>query len=174
MKKLFLLYLICLWHAPIFAQTKQNPDSLAYQLQRTKINGMLDARRIKFGQYDESLRKHTGIFGLQTKKDIRRSNEILMDINRTDDSIFMQIKILLSYRTFQQQQAQTKSAEVENYSLGYMNTINRLREQIDKIKRDALANKQADESHQRIYVILLVLMVASILILLFTKSRAKA
>ena len=174
MKKLFLLYLICFWHTPIFAQAKQNPDSLAYQLQRTKINNMLDARRKKFGQYDESLAKHTGIFGLQTKKDIRRSNDILMDINKTDDSIFMQIKILLSYRTFQQQQAQTKSAEVENYSLGYMNTINRLREQIDKMKLDALADKQANESRQRIYVILLVLMVASILILLFTKRRAKA
>jgi len=166
--------LICFWHTPIFAQAKQNPDSLAYQLQRTKINNMLDARRKKFGQYDESLAKHTGIFGLQTKKDIRRSNDILMDINKTDDSIFMQIKILLSYRTFQQQQAQTKSAEVENYSLGYMNTINRLREQIDKMKLDALADKQANESRQRIYVILLVLMVASILILLFTKRRAKA
>ncbi len=119
MKKFaFLLYLVCFWYAPTFAQTKPNPDSLAYQLQRTKINNMLDARRRKFGQYDESLAKHTGIFGLQTKKDIRRSNDILMDINKTDDSIFMQIKILLSYRTFQQQQAQTKSAQAENYSLG--------------------------------------------------------
>jgi hypothetical protein len=171
MKKLFLLYLICLLYAPTFAQTKQNPDSLAYQLQRTKINNMLDARRRKFGQYDESLRKHTGIFGLQTKKDIRRSNDILMDINRTDDSIFMQIKILLSYRTYQQQQAQTKSTEVENYSLGYMNTINRLRDQIDKMKQAALVERQANESDQRIYVILLVLMAASILILLFTKRR---
>ena len=174
MKKLFLLYIICLWHSPIFAQAKQNPDSLAYQLQRTKINAMLDARRKKFGQYDESLRKHTGIFGLQTKKDIRRSNDILMDINKTDDSIFTQIKILLSYRTFQQQQAQTKSTQVENYSLAYMNTINRLRVQIDKMKRDALTAKQQQENRLRIYFAVFVLMLGSILILLFTKRRAKA
>jgi hypothetical protein len=174
MKKLFLLYLVCLWHAPTFAQTKTNPDSLAYQLQRTKINNMLEARRRKFGQYDESLRKHTGIFGLQTKKDIRRSNDILMDINRTDDSIFMQIKILLSYRTYQQQQVQTKSAQIENYSLGYMNTINRLRDQIDKMKQDALNVKQQQESRQRIYIILIVLMLGSILFLLAAKRRASA
>ncbi|HZX57464.1 MAG TPA: hypothetical protein VFE54_02020 [Mucilaginibacter sp.] len=174
MKKLFLLYLLCFWHAPTFAQTKQNPDSLAYQLQRLKINNMLDARRRKFGQYDESLRKHTGIFGLQTKKDIRRSNDILMDINRTDDNIFLQIKILLSYRTFQQQEAQTKSAQAENYSLAYMNTINRLREQIDKMKQEAVTAKQEQESKLRTYVILFVLMLGSILFLLFTKRRAKA
>ena len=65
---------------------------------------MLDNRRNKFGQYDESLHKHTGIFGLQTKKDIRRSNDILMDIAKTDDSIFMQIKILLNYRTFRSEE----------------------------------------------------------------------
>src|SRR6201996_2363083 len=137
MRKIVLPGILCLWCIFSFAQSKTNPDSLAYQLQRAKINAMLDTRSKKFGQYDESLRKHTGIFGLQTKKDIRRSNDILMDINRTDDSIFMQIKILLNYRTFQQQQAQTKSVETENYSLGYMNTINRLRGQIDKMKQDA-------------------------------------
>src|SRR5579872_5837596 len=148
MKKIIGLCFLCLSCISVNAQNS-NSDSLAYQLQRTKINQMLEVRRQKFGQYDQSLAKHTGIFGLQTKKDIRRSNNILMDINRTDDSIFMQIKILLSYRTFQQQQAQTKSAEVENYSLGYMNTINRLREQIDKMKLDAADAQKHQEKIER-------------------------
>ena len=140
--------LACFFYALIFAQTSISPDSLAYQLQRKKINTMLDERRQKFGQYDESLKKHSGIFGMQTKKDIRRSNDILMDINRTDDSIFQQIKILLNYRTFEQQQVQTKSNQVENYSLGYMNTINQLRGQMEKMKKDELAAK-ANESEQK-------------------------
>jgi hypothetical protein len=173
MKKFTLLYLLCLWCAPIFAQHQTNPDSLAYQLQRKKINSMLDERRKKFGQYDESLKKHTGIFGLQTKKDIRRSNDILMDIARTDDSIFIQIKILLNYRTFQQQQAQTKSAEAEDYSLRYMSTINSLRDQIDKVKQDALAAQQEHTKVVRILIILLVLMLGSILILLFKKRPVR-
>lgn len=135
---------------------------------------MLDNRRMKFGQYDESLKKHTGIFGLQTKKDIRRSNDILMDIARTDDSIFVQIKILLNYRTFQQQQAQTKSVETENYSLGYMNTINRLRAQIDTMKLTSAKAEKHHEKTQRIYVIVLVLMLGSILVLLFTRKHARA
>ena len=132
---------------------------------------MLDERTRKFGQYTQSLSQHTGIFGLQTKKDIRRSNDILMDIARTDDSIFIQTKILLSYKTFQQQQAQTKSAEVQDNSLGYMNTINRLRAEIDKMKADEAVAEKSHQSSQRIYIIALVLMLGSILILLLTRKK---
>ena len=108
MKKLFGFCILCLLPVLVFAQ-KSNSDSLAYQLQRAKINQMLENRRQKFGQYDQSLKMHTGIFGLQTKKDIRRSNDILMDIVKTDDDIFRELKILMDYRVFQQQQAQTHS-----------------------------------------------------------------
>jgi len=169
MKKFTFLFMVCLWHAPVFAQMKANPDSLAYQLQRKKINNMLDERHRKFGQYDESLKKHTGIFGLQTKKDIRRSNDILMDIARTDDSIFIQTKILLSYRTFQQQQAEVKSSQVQDYSLGYMNTINRLRDQIERMKREAADAQKHHEKVERTYIIAFVLMLGSILFILFIK-----
>src|ERR1700712_954325 len=107
MKKIIPACLLCLLCAHTFAQ-KQNNDSLAYQLERAKINQMLESRAQKFGQYDKSLSEHTGIFGLQTKKDIRRSNDILMNISKTDDSIFKEIKILMDYRVFQQTQTQTR------------------------------------------------------------------
>lgn len=169
MKKFILACLMGFFCAPVFAQYK-NVDSLTYQLERTKINNMLDSRSKKFGQYDESLGKHTGIFGLQTKKDIRRSNDILMDIVKTDDSIFRELKVLLDYRTVQQQQVQTHSVEAENSNLGFMNTINRLRQQIDQLKKAAVVEKQAQEKKLRIYIIILVLMLGSILYLL-TKKR---
>jgi hypothetical protein len=85
---------MCLFCAYSFAQ-KTNTDSLAYQLQRKKINDMLDVRKQKFGQYDESLSKHTGIFGFQTKKDIRRSNDILMDIVNTDNDTYIILFVLM-------------------------------------------------------------------------------
>jgi hypothetical protein len=59
---------------------------------------MLAARSVKFGQYDASLSKHTGIFGMQTKKDIRRSNDVLMDIIKTDNDILQQTKVLLTLK----------------------------------------------------------------------------
>ncbi|HEY9002901.1 MAG TPA: hypothetical protein VIM89_16220 [Mucilaginibacter sp.] len=173
MKKLLGLCFLCLFPVLVFAQ-KSNSDSLAYQLQRAKINQMLENRRQKFGQYDQSLKKHTGIFGLQTKKDIRRSNDILMDIVKTDDDIFRELKILMDYRVFQQQQAQTHSTQSENVTLAYMNTINRLREQIEQLKLEAEKEKAHQQSLLRILIGVVVLLFVSILFLLTRKRTVKA
>ena len=178
MKKSVLTILTFLLLATAYAQ--QNPDSVAYQLQRQKINMMLEQRRQKFGQYDQSLKEHTGIFGLQTKKDIRHSNDILMDIVKTDNDLYEQIKVLLGMNTFQQKQALDKSVETaaraketETYNIGFMNTINRMRaknEQLQKQLDDAERNHAKTVSA---LVILLVLMLLSIFLLLRSKYAAK-
>jgi hypothetical protein len=173
MKKIIPAFLLCLLYTCSFAQ-KSNNDSLAYQIQRAKINQMLDVRKQKFGQYDQSLSQHTGIFGLQTKKDIRRSNDILMDIVKTDDAIFRELKILMDYRIFQQQQVQTKSTETENVNLGFMSTINRLRQQIDQSKQEVQKEKEHQASMLRIFIVLFVLMFGSILYLIVKKRSVKA
>ncbi len=173
MKKLISVCLLCLLYTYTFAQ-KNSVDTMAYQLQRAKINQMLDVRREKFGQYEESLSKHTGIFGLQTKKDIRRSNDILMDIAKTDDDLFREIKILMDYRVFQQQQAQTHSTETENVNLGFMTTINKLRQQSDQLKQELQNEKDHQVKQLRIFIILFVLMLGSILYLILKKRAVKA
>ena len=169
MKKIILFTLFCICSAGAFAQPKS--DSLAYQQERKKINAMLAERTQKFGQYSESLSMHTGIFGLQTKKDIRRSNEILIDIVKTDDSIYKELKILLEYRTFQQTQVQSHSTEAENSNLGYMTTINKLRSQLDQLKADVIRQQSETEKEQRIYVIVIIIMFALILLLVFRKRK---
>lgn len=151
------------------AQTKS--DSLAYQLQRKKINGILEVRREKYGQYEQSLSKHTGIFGLQTKKDIRRSNDILTDIVATDDEIFIQLKILLDYRAFEQKQAQNQVQSVKKNTLGYMTTINKLRNQIDTLKKAA----EYEQAHQAmIEKILFATIALMFLSILFIINRKRA
>ena len=167
MKKIFLLVLFSLFVANVFAQA--NSDSLAYQAQRTKINGMLAVRKQKFGQYDQSLSQHTGIFGLQTKKDIRHSNDILMDIVKTDNDIFVQTKILLDYRTFEQSQVQNHAAEVDNNATSYMATINKLRADNDRLKHDA---EVSDQDHKSASTRALAIVIVLIIIVLFL-LRAK-
>lgn len=163
MKKFILLLISSFITLATFAQV--NADSLAYELQRKKINSMLDERRQKFGQYDQSLQMHTGIFGFQTKKDIRRSNDILMDIVQTDNEIFKQTKVLLDYRTFQQTQVQSHSSQVENDVVGYMSTINKLRNQLDLVKKDADQQHHDDISVRNISWIIIVLLVFAIVML---------
>lgn len=158
------------------ALAQHNADSVAYELQRKKVNSLLDQRRAKFGQYDVSLSKHTGIFGLQTKKDIRRSNEILMDIVQTDNNIFNELKILLNYRTSLQEQAQAQIVERENDRLSFITTINRLRKQQDDIKLKLAEQEKISAKTEKNYIIaiavLLVLCVTFIVIVIKRKVKA--
>jgi hypothetical protein len=172
MKKFTLFISLCLFITGVFAQS--NTDSLAYQLQRKKINGMLAQRAQKFGKYDQSLSMHTGIFGLQTKKDIRRSNEILMDIVKTDNAIYRQLKILLEYRTFQQTQVQSHSKEAEKSNLGFMYTISKLQQQNDKLKAQAQKQQNDLESIRRAYVSVIVVLLAAILYLIIQNYRRRS
>jgi len=169
MKKFIFLSLFFFVTTTVFAQ--RNSDSLAYQLQRKKINAMLAQRKLRFGQYDESLKMHTGIFGLQTKTDIRRSNDILMDVVKTDDSIYRQIKILLDFRAFQQTQVQSHSRQVEENTLGYMTAINKLRNKLDRLKNDVVKQQQEHEKTKRLFIIIVSLALASILLLLMRKRK---
>lgn len=148
-------------------------DSGAYQLQRKKINSMLAQRKQKFGRYDESLNMHTGIFGFQTKKDIRRSNDILMDIVKTDDNIYKELKILLDFRAFQQTQVQTQSKDAEESNIGFMVTINKLRAQSDQLKADMTRQQHQHDRIKQLFVIIVILMLASILYLLTRKNKLK-
>lgn len=153
----------------LFAQSQFNADSIAYQLQRKKINNMLASRKQKFGQYSQSLSQHTGIFGLQTKDDIRRSNNILMDIVKTDDNIYKELKILLEYRAFQQRQIQSHSQEAETINRNFIATIKKLKQQNAQLKANA---EQKGNSHT-IYIIVIALMLASILYLLYKRNKVK-
>lgn len=110
-------------------------DSLAYELQRKKINSMLDARSQKFGQYSESLEKRTGFFGLKTKKDMQKSINILAEIIGTDNAILKETKVLLDYKTFEQDQTVQASKEIEIKNLAYMKTINKLENENEKLQK---------------------------------------
>ena len=156
MKKIIFILLLYPLLLRWLSSAQKNADSVAYQLQRSKINAMLAQRTQKFGQYDQSLAMHTGIFGLQTKKDIRRSNDIFMDIDKTDEDIFKQIKILLNYRTFQQTQVQNKSNDDEQQRLGFMTTINKLRNQVDKLNADGIKQQAAYDDLNRKFIIALI------------------
>lgn len=172
MKKLCLFILCVLTLVEVKAQSKA--DSIAYQEQRKKINLLLQERTQKFGQYNVSLTEHTGIFGLQTKKDIRRSNDILMNIVSTDNEIFRQLKILLDYRTSQQEQVQIQSKQSEDVSVAYMNTINRLRNQQDLLKKQlAQAQVEQEKAKQPYLIVIGVLIITSILLLLTRKRTAR-
>ncbi|MGZ3754169.1 MAG: hypothetical protein ACXVAY_22225 [Mucilaginibacter sp.] len=171
MKIILVSILTCFLFTAAFAQATK--DSAAYEAQRNLINDMLKQRSQKFGQYDQSLSQHTGIFGFQTKKDIRRSNDILMDIVKTDNDIYAQLKILLDYRAFQQTQTQDHSKQTEQNNLVFMNTINKLEAVNNKLKQQLDDAEKSKKTAARNFILLGVLMAASILLLLRSKYAAR-
>ncbi|MFC3563529.1 hypothetical protein [Pedobacter jamesrossensis] len=137
-------------------QTFAQQDTASYAAQRVKVNTLLTERSQKFGQYDESLNQRTGIFGWQTKKDIKNSNEILRQVVLTDNNIFKELKVLMDYKDLQNQQkvavADNSQERIENY----MRTIKKLQDQNEELKSD-LAKK--NNGSLSIYIIAFLLLI---------------
>jgi len=121
-------YRIFLFFAAVLLsyQSLRAQDTLAYEIQRQRVNSLLDQRSVRFGEFDQSLKARTGIFGLKTKKDMQASIDILKEIVATDNNIFKETKVLLEYKdmekTFISFEAQQSTQRIN----GYINTISKL------------------------------------------------
>lgn len=154
MKKYFyLLAILC-----IGFQTFAQQDTTAYAAQRVKVNKLLEERSSKFGQYDESLNQRTGIFGWQTKKDIKNSNEILRQVVLTDNNIFKELKVLMDYKDLQNQQKVAVADHSQERMENYMQTIKKLQDQNEELAKD-LAKKKNQSLSTYIIVFLLLVMI---------------
>lgn len=154
--KIFFLLLLTYFSAAAF-----QADTSVYQTQRLRVNALLAERSARFGQYDESLNARTGIFGLQTKKDIRNSNEILRQIVLNDNNIFNELKVLMEYKDLEVKQvkntADETSSRIENYKL----SIKNLQDQNQQLKDEAGALKKG-KSFAYTIVTLLILSIAAL------------
>ena len=124
-------------------------DTLAYEVQRQRVNDLLNQRSARFGEFNKSLDARTGIFGFKTKKDMQASIDILKEIVQTDNHIFKETKVLIDYKdmekTFIASQNQQSTARIN----GYVNTISKLEKHQDALK---LSLKQLEERYNRLLV----------------------
>ncbi|WP_316803395.1 hypothetical protein [Pedobacter nototheniae] len=153
MKKHLLTLCLSIFSFIAFAQQ----DTSAYQMQRAKINALLNDRSIKFGQYDQSLNEKTGIFGWQTKKDIKNSNEILRQIVLNDNNIFKELKVLMDYKDVQNQKVVVDASNSEERIENYMRTIKKLQDQNTQIKNEA--HRDMGAKNISIYIIVFLILI---------------
>ncbi|WP_235528614.1 hypothetical protein [Pedobacter sp. Leaf194] len=152
MKKYFYFVCIIFLNFQVFAQQ----DTTAFAAQRVKVNSLLAERSSKFGQYDESLNQRTGIFGWQTKRDIKNSNEILRQVVLTDNNIFKELKILMDYKDLQNQQKVAVADNSQERLENYMQTIKKLQDQNEELNKEL--SKQS-KSWSTYIIILLILVI---------------
>ncbi len=155
----FFLLFICLTSA--YGAIAMPGDSSAYQTQRLKINSLLAERSSKFGQYDLSLSARTGIFGLQTKQDLRNSNDILREIIMSDNNIFRELKILMNYKDLQVQEVQSNVSNTNKRIRGYMLSIKKLQDENDALRMEAAQIAQKSNTSTYIIIILCMMLIAS-------------
>jgi len=143
-------------------------DSSAYQAQRLKINALLAERSARFGQYDESLTARSGIFGLQTKKDIRNSNEILRQVVLNDNNIFKELKILMDYKDLEVKQVKNNVSESSDRILHYKTAIKTLQDQNEQLRKETMS-QNVDKNLLKLTLALAVFTIAALL-WFFTKK----
>lgn len=157
MTKNLLIILFTSLTLSVYAQV----DTSAYNIQRAKINALLAERSVKFGQYEQSLNERTGIFGFQTKRDIKNSNEILRQIALNDNNIFKELKVLLDYKDFQVQQVQTAASSNSERIKSYMVAIKKLQDQ-NQLLRKQIGEKEKEGSSSYGLLILLALAITAV------------
>ncbi|GGE48340.1 hypothetical protein EV200_104105 [Pedobacter psychrotolerans] len=158
------IYLLLLLFLQIQVNAQQ--DTSTYAAQRVKVNALLTERSEKFGQYDESLNQRTGIFGWQTKKDIKNSNEILREVVLTDNNIFKELKILMEYKDLQNQQKVEVADHSQERIEGCMKTIKKLQDQNTALQKEA----KPDSYGASTYIIIILLLVIIGMFFFFNKK----
>lgn len=150
------IIILLLTKSPVSAQN----DSSAYEAQRNKINKLLNERSSRFGQYDNSLGKRSGIFGLKTKRDLQFSNDILRQIVLTDNDIFSELKVLMDYKDFEKKQVEARAETVEGRIDSYQTTITRLQQENEKLRvRSVKSDLHADKLFNYLLISVILLMI---------------
>jgi len=152
--------LLCIGLSGALNVMAMQADTSAYQTQRLKINSLLAERSAKFGQYDLSLSARTGIFGLQTKNDLRNSNEILRGIILSDNNIFRELKVLMNYKDQEVQQVQSNASTINKRIEGYMLAIKKLQEQNDELKARTTQVTETKDTSTYVIIFLSVVILA--------------
>lgn len=173
-KKIFICLFICISLNSIsFDSMALQADTSAYHTQRLRVNSLLSDRSAKFGQYDQSLNSRTGIFGLQTKKDIRNSNEILRQIVLNDNNIFKELKTLMEYKDLEVNQVKSNADQTNDRVDHYKIAIKTLQDQNDKLSTE-VKSIQKEKSLLNIVIVLLIFTITALTLFLIIKlKRAK-
>lgn len=164
--KLFklLLAILLLSHQGLFAQ-----DTLAYEVQRQRVNELLDQRSSRFGQFNQSLEAKTGFFGLKTKKDMQASIDILKEIVITDNNIFKETKVLLDYKDMEKTFISYQAEESKERINGYVKTISK--QQKIQEEQSTQIKKLQQKSNQYFVGFLFSILVIVILVLILIKQK---
>lgn len=155
--------LLCLGMSANFAQIKSTVDSASYETQRAKVNSLLEQRKQKFGEFDQSVLKKSGVFGLfKSKRDMQQSIDILKAVVINDNHIFIETQKLLSMKDFEKDHFQRLADEYDTRSSAYMRTITKLQTENEKL-RSQVGSLDEEDHQNNVWLYLLSILTLGLL-----------
>ena len=165
MKKILLVLLISIIFQRGDAQQAGNSD-------KELMMQILKERQDHFSDYTKSLDESTGIFGLKTKKDIQRSNSILIDIVKLDNRLIAVLNRELSYKDFEKTSMNYRSLDdqktMDLLQQNIVSSENKMKEMNGKL----LADQHQINNRNRVIVLLILLVLFLIYHLRLKKKQA--
>ncbi len=177
-----LIAIACLWvfsAASLHAQEIFRADTTGYEQQRLRVNELLQQRSARFGQFEESLRQRTGIFGLKTKKDMQASIDILKEIVLMDNHIFKETKQLVDFKDFESEMIARQAQEFDGRINGYIATISKLQKEQTELRAQVqMLQSNRQQATGATVFILILLAIGAVLVYAFyvrpKRARKKA
>lgn len=68
---------------------------------RADLKELLNAREQNFGSYAESVEKKSGFFGNKTKRDVAHTNDVLIEIVKTDNKIIGLLNRVVDFKNYE-------------------------------------------------------------------------
>ncbi len=156
----------------VCAQAGEHPSDDSSTVERTAIRNLIKERQQLYGQYQSQIEKRSGIFGNQTKNDIRKANDILQNLIATDTRIFMEMENImrekernLGTKKFENISKEYDLANRNQKLIEYNATIEKLTRSLEEAKKI----NQSQKAKLGVYQFLSYL--ALILILVFPGYR---
>lgn len=158
--------------AMLAASGLQAKESNESDKSKERLTILLKERTSKFDRYSVSITQRSGIFGNQTKKDLRQVNEILMDITQTDNVIFKELKRLLDYKDYEKGSAIQNFGAYDVEKTRYVAAIDTLNKQLEILKENK-KNLQRQNSITGFFTLLLGI-ITLLLLYLYIRNRKRS
>ena len=124
---------------------------------------LLEERKQKFDSYSVSLEKNSGIFGNKTKKDNRRSNEVLIEIVKTDNRIISALNRVADFKDFEKVNLTYDVAANTDQLNNLLQATDTLSKQVDYL---TTANKQLELKNQQLTLFMYTTLILPLIIVL--------
>lgn len=112
---------------------------------RADLKELLNAREQKFGSYAESLEKKSGFFGNKTKRDVAHTNEVLIEIVKTDNKIIGLLYRVVDFKNYEKinlnYDLHDRSDQMENL-LNATDTLSKQVKSLTSINKDLTRKSQ--------------------------------